>query len=160
MAVVNAGILTIDQIDYSLEHIQHSVYGVVLTAANIVAETTKLNNYLTALAAITKLNVYKNILGNITYNDTANPPSDGGAQREWQWLVLCKDVVTTEPFSFRIGGALATNNLKTASDHANLSAADIAAYVTALKAYGKSRAGNNIDVDDMISVGKNDRRNK
>jgi hypothetical protein len=157
MAVLNTGLLSVDLIDFSKETQQHSIYGAVLNAGNFAAQATAEGNYLTALAAISSLNVYKTMFGNQSRNSPKNPPTDMSAQRELQWGVVYVDVVTGQIFTHRIGGPVLTANLKPNSDHADLAATDIAAYVTAFEAYALSPAGNAVTLTDIVVVGKNDR---
>jgi len=160
MALINSGILTVDQIDFSAETIQHQLYMPALTAGNIVAQTLLEVAYLAALVNISDLNIYKRVFGNISRNSPKNPPTVEEAQREQQWLVQYSDTVTQQLATFRIGGAVLTGNLKPRSDRADLTATDIAAYVAALELLALSAQGNAIIVTDIVHVGKNDRSPK
>lgn len=157
MTLVQTGLVTVDLIDYASETQQHSFNSVLLNAGNFAAQDTLFQAYLTALGAITIANVYKDSHGNQDRNVPKNPASSQAAHREYQWGVVFKDLTTGQRFTFRIAAPQLAPNLKPGEDHADLTATDIAAYVSAFEALAKSPNGNAVQITDMVVVGKNDR---
>ncbi len=160
MATLVSGKVTLNLIDFSAETQEHSFETTTPTAANFDAQETLYNSYATALLNISSLLVLRKEWGKQSRESPADLPLAADAQREWQWLVQYVDDTTNEKFTFRVGGAVATGNLLARSDHADLTATDIAAFKTAFEALAKSPAGNSVTLTDMVIVGKNDRSPK
>jgi len=157
MAILTNGLVSVDLIDFTEETQQHSLNTAVLNAGNFAAQATLRDNYLTALAAITRAEVYKDTMGNQRRNSPKNPPTDPESQREIQWGVVYVDAVTGQRYTYRIAAPILTGNLQANSDHANQAAADIDAFMIAFAALARSPAGNAVTITDMVVVGKNDR---
>jgi len=160
MAVLNSGEMIVDLIDYSKETQQHSFAVTPQTSGNFTAQAVLRDDYLVAVQAISSLNVYKHLWGLQARNSPKNPPTDPMAQRETQWGVVYVDATTGQIYTHRIGGAIYTANLLPNSDHADLTATDIAAYKTAFEAFALSPAGNAVTLTDLVVVGKADRNPK
>jgi len=157
MSLLTSGLYSVDLIDWNSETQQHSLFAVTPSAVNFAAQLALRDDYDTALAAITACNIYKNNWGLNRRNSPKNPAATAAAQREIQWGVVYVDDATGQRFTFRIAGPVLTSNLLAGSDHADLAATDIAAFVTAFEAFAKSPAGNSCTITDIVVVGKNDR---
>lgn len=148
---------TITFVDYSDEKSTMSVYNGSITALTIAAYLTQLGTLRTATEAITK----GVVVGTSWVGDkdtlAAVPPTDVFAQRELKWLVRYENVVSHNIYTMEIPTADPTARLLPASDKADLADTEIAAWVTAFEAIGRSPE-NDIDgvgVLDITLVGRN-----
>jgi hypothetical protein len=158
MAVLTSGVAVASLIDFSGETQEHSFGVTTPSAGNFAAQEALYDAYIAALLNISDLLMLRKSWGKQARTSPADLPLTADAQREKQWLVQYVDNTTNQRNTFRIGGAVYTGNLLARSDHANLAATDIAAFVTAFEAFAKSPAGNAVTVNDIVVVGKNDRR--
>jgi len=158
MAVLTSGLATVNLIDFSGETQEHSFGVITPSAANFVAQEALYDAYVAALLNISDLLVLRKVWGKQARTSPADLPLAADAQREKQWLVQYVDNTTNQRATFRIGGAVYTGNLLARSDHADLTATDIAAFKVAFEAFAKSVAGNAVTINDIVVVGKNDRR--
>jgi len=160
MALLTSGLYSVDLIDFAAQTQQHSLFCVTPSAGNFAAQLALRDAYDTALGAITEANILKNLYGLQRRNSPPNPSLTSTAHREKQWGVVYADDSTGQRFTFRIAAPIETGNLSPVTDHANLAATDIAAFVSAFEAFAISPAGNSVTITDMIVVGKNDRSPK
>ncbi len=158
MAVLTSGLAVVNLIDFSGETQEHSFQVTTPSAGNFAAQETLYDAYVAALLNISSLLVLKKLWGKTARTSPADLPLSADAQREFQWLVQYVDDTTNQRNTFRIGGGVFTGNLLPRSDHADLTATDIAAFKAAFEAFAKSPAGNSVTMTDMVVVGKNDRR--
>lgn len=150
-----AGLVSASWRDYSGEASSMTVAMTDLTAANIVAQTTLINNLFSALSAITLGEQQKQAitLSNITVS--SDLPTDVHAQRENKWLLRYHDSVTQEKFVVSVPCAdlslLATN-----SDMADMSGTEFAALKTAWELIVRGPNDNNLTILDSAQfVGRN-----
>jgi phosphopantetheinyl transferase (holo-ACP synthase) len=158
MAVLTSGLATVNLIDFSGETQEHSFGVTTPSAGNFAAQEALYDAYVAALLSITGLNVLRKNWGKQARTSPADLPLAADAQREKQWLVQYVDNTTNQRATLRVGGAIYTGNLLARSDHADLTATDIAAYKAAFEAFAKSISGNAVTINDIVVVGKNDRR--
>jgi len=84
-------------------------------------------------------------------------PTNVDAQREQKWLVTYRATTSEKLFRMEIPCAIRTANLLPASDLADLSATDVAAFVSAFEAFVKSPDNGTeaVEVVSIRSVGRN-----
>lgn len=124
-------------LDYSESRASTRVYFGPLTALNLAGFLTQFGNLRTAIDAIT--------LGTISRerwvgdSDTLSniPPNDPNAQRELFWLVSYEDANSGRKYTLQIP-APDTAKLIPGTDEADYADTDIAAYITAFQAIGRS----------------------
>lgn len=156
MAVVNRGLASVNLVDFSRETQMHSIYVAALTSGNIVAKTVLWDAYIAAVNDLTQCNVYTKLMGNQQANIPVNPPNVMNAQRGTQWIAGYSDDVTGARFSFRMAGAIYTANLRVGSDHADMTATDVAAFKTAFEDFAVSPEGNAVTLNDLVTAGANE----
>ena len=154
MAVQRA---TIRYNDYGAERSTVTLMGEALTAVNFDAQATALTSLMDAIAAIT-LGVKVSFLqGND--NEIVGPgtqASDPYAQREAKWLVKFHEVTGGAKRSVEIPCPDLANldpNNKGKAHVGDAGAVD--AFVTAFEAFVKTDAGGNVQVDEILHVGRN-----
>lgn len=137
----------------------------VVTAANLAATNTLVNNLVAAIDDIIFGNLNKRTMSVIVLGSAALPASEE-AQREEKWLIKYRDVTATlaagvtnpyfgKQFVTSIGTAELTAHLGVNSDFADLAETEIAAFVTAFEAFARSPAGGAVDVTAIEHVGRN-----
>lgn len=116
--------------DYSNERSSTGVWVTTLTAANLVAQTTLINNLLTAMSAVTLGEQQTQIINLSRTIVSSDLPTDVHAQRENKWLCRYHAATSGKKFSIEIPCAdlsmLATN-----SDFADMAGTEFAALKTA-----------------------------
>jgi len=127
-----------------------------LTAANVVAQQTLINDLAVAIAGITLGQVNKDTVVFNRIPGVPGPSSNPLAQRENKYLVRYHDATTYQKMSRSVGTAdlsLLTNN----SEFLDLSGTEAAAFVTAFEALVKSDydATHAVVVDSIQFVGRN-----
>lgn len=148
---------TITLIDYSQEKSTVSVYNGSVTAVTIAAYLTQLGNLRTAVEGITK----GVVVGTSWVGDkdvlASAAPTDVFAQRELKWLVRYENAVSHNIYTMEIPTADPTDRLLPASDKADLTDTEIAAFVTAFEAIGRSPENDidGVNVLDITLVGRN-----
>jgi len=150
-----AGYVTAAWRDYSGEASSMSVPMTDLTAGNIVAQTTLINNLFSALSAITLGEQQKQAITLSSIQVSGDLPTDVHAQRENKWLLRYHDSVTNERFVVSVPCAdlslLATN-----SDMADMSGSEFAALKTAWELIVRGPNDNNLTILDSAQfVGRN-----
>jgi len=150
-----AGLVSATWRDYSNEPSNMAVAMTDLTAGNIVAQTTLINNLFSALSAVTlgEQQVQAITLSRITVS--GDLPTDVHAQRENKWLLRYHDAVTNEKFTVSVPCAdlslLAAN-----SDMADMSGSEFAALKTAWELVVRGPNDNNLTILDSAQfVGRN-----
>jgi len=142
-------------IDYSNELSTVSFNVPDITAGNIVAVVSDINDIGLALLDLTLGNL-KNTQTVLSFTGSnPNPPADPYAQRELKWLVNYRDDVTLKLYQMEIPTADLTGNLLTNTDQADLASADWAAFVTAFEAGAVSPDGNAVTIVSAYVVGRN-----
>lgn len=142
-------------IDYSVERSHTGIFTVNLTAANIVAQTTLINNLATAIQAIVDgtLSTQRIILSNTIIDGTI--PTLVSAQRENKWLVRYHDDTTGEKYTVTIPTA-SLGLLASHSDMADETASQYTAFKTAFEAVAASpNQTNGVVLDSLQFVGRN-----
>jgi len=140
--------------DYDKEISTFRVNSALLTAGNIVAQTSAASALLTALAGITIGIIAKNTL--TAYDTTLSNviPTNPIAQRESKWLVRSEDNVTHKIFRNEIPTAdltLLTGNQEYITDFTPTALAD---FKTAWEAFVLSEDGNACTLRSLQAVGK------
>lgn len=148
---------TMTYVDYSGEKSSVTVLNGSITALTIAAFLTQFGTLKTATDDITKgVMVGSSWVGD---KDTlaATPPTDVFAQRELKWLVRYENAVSHRIFTLEIPTADPTGRLLPASDQADLADTEIAAWVTAFEAIGRSPENDvdGVNVLDITLVGRN-----
>lgn len=148
---------TVTLIDYSEEKSSVTVLNGSITALTIAAFLTQFGALKTAIEGITK----GVIVGSSWVGDkdilAAAAPVDVFAQRELKWLVRYENVVSHKIYTLEVPTADPTGRLQAASDKADLADTEMAAFVTAFEAIGRSPE-NDVDgvaVLDITLVGRN-----
>lgn len=146
--------LTLSYKDFSNENSTVKAQGVVFTAANHDATVALQDALATAVDGISKGNRFQTVRqANIIYGSQVAPVDDT-AQRENKWLVSYEDDVLFNRHSIEIPCA-DTQFLTAGTDLADLTATEMAAFVTAFEAYAKSPQGNAVTVLSIKHVGRN-----
>lgn len=140
--------------DYDGETANVQVHSADLNAGNIAAEITAQANFGTALNTMSLGSLQKIMYGNqVDSNQPA--PIDVWAQRELKWRVDYTDDVTGDPGWYTIPCANAALLSAIAKGEADLTDADVIAFVAASDAYVKSKVGNPTSVQRIVMVGRN-----
>lgn len=144
-------------VDYSGEKSTVTIQNGSITALTIAAFLTQFGALKTAIEGITKGVIVasswvgdKDILA-------ASPPTDVFAQRELKWLVRYENVVSHKIYTLEVPTADPTGRLLPASDLADLADTEMAAFVTAFEAIGRSPENDvdGVNVLDVTLVGRN-----
>jgi len=162
--------LSIGFLDYSEEKAVSSVHVGGVTAVSIAGLLSDIADYVAAVDAIS--------LGTLTFDSLqayrtprgSTPPVDVNAQRERAWRVFYTDnlpffddpvnAIPNAGFGQIFRFDIPTANFELAgvfplnTDQADLAQTQIAAFVTALEAMGRSPYGGTITVTKIIGVGK------
>lgn len=121
--------------DYSDEKSNWSVPITTLTAANLAAQTTLIDNLKTAVAAITLMDVNKNETVVVRDIHAGVLPTNPLAQRENKWLIRYVSDASQKKFSVEIPGAdLSLLSTAPQSDFMDSGSAEYAALKTAFEA--------------------------
>lgn len=141
--------------DYGKEVSTAGFRGVTLDAANMVAQAALMATLLTAVGNITIGQVAKTkVVANSTLVSQA-AASDPNAQRERKWLVRYEDQTTHGLYNVEIPTAdLSGTHLQAGQDTADLTDADMAAFVSAFEAFQRSPDGNAVTVIEILHVGR------
>lgn len=154
------GKLTLTYRDYGTpgERSTAQFNGPDMTAVNFDAETALQVGLFMTLEAILIGTAVKavTVVKEVPYPD--NQPASAFAQRENKWLVRYKDTVTGDKASLELPTADLDLLDPTAEDRADMSNADIVAFVAAFEAYvlspGTGTRGNT-EVTEIVFVGRN-----
>lgn len=161
----NTGTFTIEDFDAETSKVQHNVGPI--TAGNFTAKRAALDTLKDATAAIILGEVRRTNI-NETFTESVALVTNANAQRERKWLVIYRDIT---PF-FDVGntisnpgyGELSSVEVPTAdaskllpnTDQADLTDADMAAYITAFEAVQNSpTGGNEVQIEKILMVGRN-----
>ena len=150
-----AGTVTASWADYAGEMSSVTLAHTDLTAGNIVAQTTLINNLLTALSAITlgEQQTQAILLSKIVVS--ADLPTDVNAQRETKWLLRYHDSVTGEKFVASVPCA-DLSLLAPVSQFADMTGTEFAALKTAWELVVRGPNDNNLTIlDSAQHVGRN-----
>lgn len=141
--------------DYGGEPAHTSVWVTTLTAGNLVAQTTLINNLLTALSAITLGEQQTQAISLSRTIITADLPTDPFAQRENKWLLRYHDSVTGEKFKNEVPCA-DLSLLIPNSEFADMTGTEFAALKTAWELIVRGPNDNNLTILDSAEfVGRN-----
>jgi hypothetical protein len=148
------GQFSISYTDYDGEH---SVFGfttALMTAGNLVAQTTLKNTLIAAAQAMVLGNRWKNQEANVTINNITNA-SDDAAQVELKWLIQYHDGTTLKRYSMELPTANTAKLDPNDRAHAEIGdAGDVDDFITALQAYALTPDGNAVVVDEITLVGR------
>lgn len=133
--------------DYSQETSSFGVNSAVLTAGNIVAQTSAAEALSTAVDGLTIGRLTKQTITQNVVED-AGVPTNPYAQRELKWLVTYQAVVSGKKFQIEIAAPDLTDNTVPNSDVADLTSDDWVAFISAFVAFAKSPD----DVTDSVIV--------
>lgn len=158
--------VSVTYLDHSRETANVQLQTTNITAANFADQATALNDLLTAAADICNGVVNKRVTNIITPGSGAAPAA-ATAHREGKWLIGYTDSTATlaagvdnplygKNFTVTLPvAAPTTDRLQSNSDMADLSDADMAAFVTAFEAFARSPSGGVPDVQYIKLVGRN-----
>lgn len=133
--------------DASEENSSFGYESAVLTAGNIVAQTTAHGALATATADLTIGNLVKQSVAQILVDDPG-VPTNPYAQRELKWLVTYQAVTSGKKFQLEIPAPDLTDNIIPGSDVADITSDDWDAWITAFVAVAKSPD----DITDSVIV--------
>lgn len=140
--------------DFDGESASVQVHAADLNAGNIAAQLTAQSDF---GAAINDMSMGS--LQTIRYGNSVvqldSWPVDPWAQRELKWRVDYRDVVTGEPGHFTIPCANAALLSITDRGKADFLNTDVQDFITAAEAYVLSKAGNAINIMQIVMVGRN-----
>jgi hypothetical protein len=110
-----------------------------------------------AVAAITLGELAKETRSSYVDIVSNDAPTDANAQRERKWLVTYRANTTEKLFRMEIPCAKVVGNLLPASDEADLTATDMAAFVSAFQAFQRSPddATETVTIVSIRNVGRN-----
>lgn len=129
---------TFSFIDFSNEPSSFGVTSVDLTAANFDAQATAFASLQSAVdnLSIATLRSHQRSITPDTPNNVL--PTDPYAQREIKWLVSYTGDTSGKEFQIEIPAPDLTDNLVPATDFADITSTDWAAFVTAFEAFARS----------------------
>jgi len=149
--------LNVTYLDFGGEVTTTSIRGAGISSANYDAQVTLMTALRGAMDDIV-LGVQKKYQIIAADNILSNtPPTDAFAQRELKWLVTYADDTTGKEYQVEIGTALPTDNVTAGTDYADLTATDIAAFVTAFEAFARAPDDltHTVTVTSIRLVGRN-----
>jgi len=143
-------------LDYSEESSSTSFSIGAITAVSIAGFLTQFGNWKTALANIILGTVSKDRWVGDATDISSTPPASPNAQIELKWLVTYEADTTKKKFRQELPTA-DPSKVVPGTDMADLTDADIAAYVTAFETVAKSPDNDteSVSVLDMRLVGRN-----
>jgi hypothetical protein len=141
--------------DYSFEDSPVTLPGINFTAGNIVAQMALIDDFRDAVIGVTLGTLVKDSRQAAVVENARTQPASPFAQRENKWLVRYNDTVNPAGNgNFEIPTPdLAL--LTTGGEFMDLTDAAAIALVDAIEAYGRSRLGNVIAVQNIEYVGRN-----
>lgn len=133
-----AGQYTLTMLDYSVEKSPFRVTTISPNAASFTTWESDIASLKTAIAAIT-LGVQQQEVRTTLVDVLSNtPPTNALAQRESKWLVTYKGNTSQKLFRAEIPTAELAGHLLPASDEADLTETDMAAFVNAFETVARS----------------------
>lgn len=134
------------------------VYSVV--AGQFDADLVRLTTLKGTIATICGGVLTNDAVSPIVTRFDATPPTDSQVQRERKWLVTYQDLGTFRRYQTELPCAMpktgaGASRMITGTDKADLTHADIAAFVTAFEVFVDSPDGNGINVLEIEMVGRN-----
>lgn len=162
--------LTVGFIDHSGENSNSSVNVGGVTAVSLPGLLSDIDDYITAIDAITLGTIRDDTLVAYSTNRSSTPPTDEDAQRERKWLVRYTDVtqffddpVNAIPnagygkiFTFTIPTAALTGNLLPNTDIGDINDGGVMeAFKDAFEALARSPYGGAVQMLEMNAVGRN-----
>jgi len=159
------GSASVTYLDDSQETANVQFPTVNLTAANFTAQTGLFTDLLAAYADIS-LGVINRRRQNIQIVGSGSLAASPLSQRETKWIIHYSDTQATfaggvtnpyygKSFAVEMGTAdLTGTHLSANSDFANLTDADIAAFVTAFEAFARSPTGGTVEVSRIEQSGR------
>lgn len=154
MAAKHYGTFTV--LDYSEEKSPTSFSFGAVTSVSIAGFLTQFGNLRTAIQGIITGVVHKEQWVGDSTVISNTPPTDTAAQIELKWLVTYEGATTNKKFRYEIPTP-DTSKLIPGTDQADLTDTDIAAYITAVEAIGRTPDDDteNINVLGINLVGRN-----
>jgi len=143
---------TLKDFDGEISSVQ--VHSADLTEVNIAAQLIAQANFGAAINDMSTGSLQQIRYGNVVESNQP-APVDPWAQRELKWRVDFVDAVSGNPYHFTIPCADATLLSTIAKGEADLTDADVIAFVAATEAYVLSKEGNAITVERIVMVGRN-----
>jgi len=144
-------------IDFSEEQSSMSFHFGPITALTIGAFLTQFGALRTATEAIVLGELGSDQWVGDSTNYAAAAPTDPNAQRERKWLVQYEGTTSHTIYNFTIPTAnlAGTDFLVPGTDEADLTTTEIAAWVTAFEAIGKTPYQEAVNVLNIYAVGRN-----
>lgn len=151
------GELTITYLDYDGEKSPFKITTSTPVAAGFDTWNTEIGAVVSALANITLGNVNKTVRSSTVTPGTNDTPASEIAQRESKWLVTYRDTTTEKLFRCEIPTADLVGHLLPASQEADLTETDMAAFVTAFEQLARSPddVTHAVEVMSIRHVGRN-----
>jgi hypothetical protein len=142
--------------DFSEEDTTFSIHFGPITALTIAAFLTQFGAFRTATNAILKGTLQKDEWTGDATRYSAAAPTDPDAQRERKFLVFYEGTTSFSQYNFEMGTAdlTLTDVLIPGTDEVDLTQTEIAAWVTAFEALGKTPYQEAVNVTEIQAVGK------
>lgn len=141
--------------DFSRETSNLDIETVDVTAANLVAQTTAFDNFITAVQGVTRGVVARRV--HIATDEVVSSaiPTDENSQVEWKWLVRGRDTVNGKAYTRSVPCADPTGRLVTGTDRMSFEVGQTEnlAFRTAFEAFARSIDGNTIAVEEVVIKG-------
>jgi hypothetical protein len=148
-----AGKQTLSILDVTSESSRFSIETVTINAGNIAAQTTLMDALQVATQNIILGQVYQDARL-LSVASIAGAVASPFAQRELKWLVRALVTANQEIHTFEVA-CPDLNKLSPGTDFADLTDADIAAFVTAFEAVYRQDGVNAAEVQSIQMVGRN-----
>lgn len=146
-----AGEYTMTYLDYSREKSTAKFVGPTPVQAGYDTWLGLITALTSAVQAITLGELHKEVYSTLVDIVTNDAPTDAEAQREKKWLVTYRANTSQKIFRVEIPTAAPTGHLLPASDEADLTETDMAAFVAAFEAFVRS-PDNGTEAVTVLSV--------
>lgn len=148
---------TLTYLDYSREKSAAKFVGPSPVQAGFDTWVLQMTAIKDAIADITGGELHKEVQANLVDIVSNDAPVDAEAQREKKWLVTYRANTSEKLFRMEIPCALPTGQLLPASDEADLTTTEMAAFVSAFETFVRSpdNGTENVTVVSIRFVGRN-----
>lgn len=143
------GTVTLGLKDYEGKIGSCGVFVPLYTAVNFTAQQGLVDDLVTAIQAVTLLNLATDTRNLAATSFAVANPTDVNAQRGIKWLVRMREAGTGNSVIFRIPGA-DLSFLAPGSENMDLTSTEGAALVAAIEAIVKSNDGTGVTVEEIV----------
>lgn len=149
--------LTLTYLDYSGEKSAAKFVGPSPVQAGFDTWRSQMDAIEAAITDITGGTLHKLVQANEVSLESNELPTDAEAQREKKWLVTYRANTSEKLFRLEIPCAMPTGQLLPASDQADLTTTEMAAFVSAFETFVRSpdNGTENVTVQSIRFVGRN-----